>query len=37
MLEMANKGYTTATDFADFLVRKMDYHLEKLIRYHLKL
>ena len=22
MLEMANKGYTTATDFADFLVRE---------------
>ena len=33
MLEMANKGYTTATDFADFLVRENGFLSEKLIRY----
>ena len=34
MLEMAKKGYTTATDFADYLVKEKNYLLEKRTKYH---
>ena len=37
MLEMANKGFTTSTDFADYLVKKKNYLLEKHTNYLLKL
>ena len=36
MFEMAKTGYTTATDFADYLVKEKNSHLEKLIKYHQK-
>ena len=37
MLNMAKTGYTTATDFADYLVKEKNYPLEMLIKSHLKL
>ena len=33
MLNMANTGYTTATDFADYLLKIKIYLLEKLTKY----
>ena len=30
---MANEGYTTATDFADYLVKEKIYPLERLTKY----
>ena len=32
MKQMAQKGYTTATDFADYLVKKKNFLLEKLMQ-----
>ena len=37
MKKMAQKGYTTATDFADYLVKKKIFLLEKLMSLHLNL
>ena len=36
MIEMAKSGYTTATDFADYLVKEKIYLLEKPIKFHQK-
>ena len=32
MLELANSGYITATDLADYLLKIIQCHLEKLIK-----
>ena len=34
MKNMAQKGYTTATDFADYLAKKKNFLLEKVIPFH---
>ena len=36
MLEIANKGYTTATDFADYLVKEKKLSFREAYKYHLK-
>ena len=36
MFDMAKTGYTTATDFADYLVKEKNYLLEKRTKYHQK-
>ena len=37
MLEMSNSGFTTSTDFADYLVKEKICHLEKHTKFHQKL